>query len=122
MASKYFLGQREGDPTPIGRLADFLDDAFQLAEGDIEATAIVEDFSGSGPANAGTKTLGHAASEVLGALVQDASGADVLLWKKASDFALSDDGLTLTNNAGDFNAAGDTFVVFTKPFLTRPTA
>ncbi len=121
MSSKYYIGSVNGDPTQDGKMRDEVNSAFLLAETDVLASVEIVDKSGSGPASGGTVTLTKAVTGIYGALVLDASGAGVLLWRPASVFTLAATGLTITNEAVDYNAAGDTFVLFLKPKITEPS-
>jgi len=121
MGSKYFIGSRYGDPTRASELRDEVDSAFQLLEADFLRSVQLVDLSGSGPATGADIDLDFAVTSVIGAFVRDASGAAVLLWRPGSNFDLSADGLTITNEAADYNAAGDTFLLVLGPKRTEPT-
>lgn len=121
MASKYYLQDLQGIPSAQRRQNDYIAMAFEMAEADILKRVALKDYSGSGPDNNASFNLPERADSLLGALVLDASGANVLLWKKAGDFTLGANKIAVTNAAGQFNAAGDTFVFFYKPEITSPT-
>jgi hypothetical protein len=121
--SQYFL-KREAVPEDVGRLELLIDNAFERVEADVGKGTVVHDFSGAGPASGATVVLpaGKKATEIIGVFANDVS-ADATgnsKWRPASLFTLADDGLTITNEAVDYNAVGDTFVVLVKPALANP--